>query len=62
MANQKMDKPSELAGKVSIGTYYDYYKLYGICTILKGGKVLGYIKENWPGPKAQPNPYRSNTL
>lgn len=29
----------------SLGTYYDYYERYGICTVLRAGRIAGYYKE-----------------
>lgn len=62
MDNQKLSTPSEMAGRISLGTYYDYYEQYGLCTILQDGRVAGYKKEDWPSPTAQPNLSRSNSL
>ena len=33
------------ADKLSIGTYDDYFRLYGVCTVLRAGHVAGYYKK-----------------
>lgn len=33
------------ADKLSIGTYDDYFTLYGVCTVLRAGHVAGYYKK-----------------
>lgn len=36
------------AERLSIGTYADYYRLHGVSTVLRAGKVACYYKEKGP--------------
>ena len=33
------------AESLSIGTYDDYFRLYGVCTVVRAGKIICYYKK-----------------
>ena len=32
------------AAHISLETYYEYFRMHGICTVLRAGKIAGYYK------------------
>ncbi len=47
------------AESMSIGIYDEYYRLHGVCTVLRAGKVAGYYKEKGPSFRRPKNEIKS---